>query len=299
MGASIRRLAVNFVVIVAAGTSLLVSGPTAAAPTIAKIDFPASPRTEAFGINNHRMVVGWFAEMDETGQVGTDQAFARLNRFVVKLDIPGRSATALGLNDHGEIVGFRDDGVGQGEGFKYSNGTFVPVRVPDSVHTTPRAINNRGDIVGHFGDARWRGHAFLLSGGQFTVLEPPESRGGPARAQGINDLGDIVGFYEPGGTSAVTDGFLLSNGRYTTIRVPGAMRTFPFGINNDGVIVGFYSDSAYREHGFIFRGGRFTTVDLPDRLATRIYAINDTGDFVGVYTPGVSYFSFRSHLRDW
>ena len=56
-------------------------------------------------------------------------------------------------------------------------------------------------------------------------------------------------------------GFLLSNGTFTTIDVPGAIfGTVAFGINPPGDIVGAYADSG-DVHGFLLSKGKFTTID--------------------------------------
>lgn len=55
---------------------------------------------------------------------------------------------------------------------------------------------------------------------------------------GINDLGQIVGYYEDEDHN--TNGFLYSDGTYTTINVPGASSTIPTAINDLSSIVGYY-----------------------------------------------------------
>ena len=52
-------------------------------------------------------------------------------------------------------------------------------------------------------------------------------------------------------------------GGYTTIDVPGATATFTVGVNDAGVVVGWYTDSHGTNHGFIDQGGVFTTVNDP------------------------------------
>ena len=55
---------------------------------------------------------------------------------------------------------------------------------------------------------------------------------------GINDRGDIVGAFTDSNRKG--HGFLLSNGVYTAIDVPGAAATLARGINSRGDIVGSY-----------------------------------------------------------
>jgi probable HAF family extracellular repeat protein len=55
-------------------------------------------------------------------------------------------------------------------------------------------------------------------------------------ALGINDQGQIVGAYYSGGTF---NGFLYTNGSYTTLDDPAGTNTRLSGINNAGEIVGW------------------------------------------------------------
>jgi probable HAF family extracellular repeat protein len=58
-------------------------------------------------------------------------------------------------------------------------------------------------------------------------------------------------------------GYLLDDGRFRRIEVPGATGTLPFGINNRGQIVGIFDDANGRSHGFLWERGRFRTIDAP------------------------------------
>jgi probable HAF family extracellular repeat protein len=46
-------------------------------------------------------------------------------------------------------------------------------------------------------------------------------------------------------------GFLLDQGSYTTLDVPGSSYTFATGVNASGQIVGCYIDAAGGQHGFL------------------------------------------------
>ena len=83
-------------------------------------------------------------------------------------------------------------------------------------------------------------------------------------AQGINDLGQIVGTYAD---SSGEHGFLYSHGQYTTLNDPLATAgTWAQGINNLGRIVGYYGDgSGY--HGFLDHGVQIVGADYPHALA--------------------------------
>ncbi len=91
--------------------------------------------------------------------------------------------------------------------------------------------------MGQYGFVPVKGDiGFLLSGGSYTPIDPPGSTSSSA-ATGINDAGQIVGYYFAGFSN---HGFLMSGGSYTTIDVPGATETLAAGINDADQIVGAY-----------------------------------------------------------
>src|SRR5262249_13953287 len=102
------------------------------------------------------------------------------------------------------------------------------------------------------------------------------------------------------------DGATADLATVTTIDVPGAINTFPFGINASSVIVGRYLARNNITHGFVrtaadavctvdYPGTSFTipgvtnvcTLDFPGANFTVASGINDQGDITGWYTlPG-------------
>src|SRR5262249_13398586 len=71
----------------------------------------------------------------------------------------------------------------------------------------------------------------------YTTIDDPLAGG--TEAWGINDLGQIVGFYID--ASGRTHGFLDSGGRFTTIDDPfTTTSTIAGGINDGGQVVGYY-----------------------------------------------------------
>ncbi len=112
----------------------------------------------------------------------------------------------------------------------------------------------------------------------FTTIDFPGSNG--TNALDINDFGDIVGSY-----SGQTNGFLLSGGIYTTINPSvNAVISVATGINNNGVIVGYFNDIAAvldGMQGFLFDGTTYTILNYPEATATQINGINDNGVIVG------------------
>jgi len=168
------------------------------------------------------------------------------------LDVPGASFTyAFGINDAGQIVGDYYDG-SRYHGFLLSEGQYTIIKVLSAVGTFAHGINNAGQIVGSYFDGS-RFYCFLLSDGVFTTLDAPGAASPlGTSAYGINDAGLIVGTYVVKHEDDFRSyGFLFSDGTYTTIDVPGTtMRTEAFGINNDGVLAGYFVDEQ-GVHGFL------------------------------------------------
>ena len=101
-------------------------------------------------------------------------------------------------------------------------------------------------------------------------------------ADGINASGQIVGSYIDSSENA--NGFLYSNGTWTTLDDPSAIDgTFANGINASGQIVGSYTDGSGNENGFLYSNGTWTTLDDPLGIDTTASAINNAGQIVGSY----------------
>ncbi len=88
--------------------------------------------------------------------------------------------------------------------------------------------------------------------------------------------------------SAWADAFLLSNGIFTTINVPGASGTAAAGINSLGQIVGSFADSTGR-HGFLDTNGVFTKIDFPGTTFTEPFGINNSGQIVGAFDGSIGH----------
>jgi probable HAF family extracellular repeat protein len=222
------------------------------------ISDPLGIHTEALGINNSGQIVGFYQSSDLV-----PHGFVYSNGTYTTLDVPvpgTRFTEATGINDAGQIVGvyvvgnasfgflytngsyttiqpaYGINNAGQivgtynNSGFVYSNGTYTTLNVPGSDATSATGINDSGQIVGTSIVAGPKNHGFLYDGGTFTTFSNP-SAPDDTLALGINNLDQIVGLYG-------SNGFLLSDGTYTTIAFPGSTNSIAFGINDAGQIVG-------------------------------------------------------------
>jgi probable HAF family extracellular repeat protein len=225
-------------------------------------------------------------------------------------DALGTNGTVpFGINDSGEIVGNYVDSNSVLHGFLYSNGTYTTVTDPSArtdsgfqgFGTYAHSINGSGQIVGYYVDATTNGdRGFLYSGGPngtYTTLDDPSAEQGSGVgtvAFGINDLGQIVGYYVGYYPSVSWKGFLYSggtNGTYTTLPddpsayTGGGQGAAPLAINDLGQIVGYYIDSNGNTQAFQYSNGTYTTLAVPGASGTFTVAdgINDAAQIVGYY----------------
>jgi len=200
---------------------------------------------DARGINPEGEIVGWFASADDWISHG----YLWREGNVTQFDYPDADYTiAEDINAAGDVVGFY--GLGDTEhGFLLRQGVLSTIDYPGAAFTNARGINEEGDIVGLYGNnADFSGphHGFLRSRhGTFTTINVPGSPG--SNANGINTRGQIVGTCR-----GFPFGFLLSQGKYTTFQIGGAIGAAPIKITPDGQhIVGAYRDDQGSTHGFV------------------------------------------------
>jgi hypothetical protein len=76
--------------------------------------------------------------------------------------------------------------------------------------------------------------------------------------------------------------------KFKAVKIPGSTVVEPGGINNAGVSVGFYTDTAGADHGYILDGKKLTTLDDPNAAAGTTEGSNLNPDgaisVVGFYT---------------
>jgi hypothetical protein len=162
---------------------------------------------------------------------------------------------------------------------------------------TAFGINSAGNVVGGNGTNAF----FLPNGGSLQTLTTPATA---INAFGINDKGNIVGQFTSGGN---TPGFILpsiASNTFTTINQPTGITSDVInaqGINNNGLVVGFYLGNDGQVHGFTATapaspGGSVTATAVTDPVIpanpmepgatfvfSQILGIDDLGLAVGYF----------------
>jgi hypothetical protein len=197
-----------------------------------------------------------------------------------------------GINNGGVTVGFWVDGAGDNLGFIDVNGQFttaVDPLAPALGGATPvteqfLGVNDLNQAAGFYNDAKGNAHGFVYDAatGGFTAVTVTGATS--VIATGINDRGQISGFFTKGG---VTEGFIDVNGTITTLAGPaGATDVQALGLNDNGLVVGSYVDGSGNTDGFVYNTetATYTTVIDPNANGmTVVNGINDQGQLAGFY----------------
>ncbi len=209
------------------------------------IDVPVSGArsTNVFGINARGDIVGSWVD---GGGVQHGFHWPAHGPFTV-INGPGAIRTlARGINAAGDIVGYYDTADKRHGFLLRRDGVFSTIDLngtqgPPPNGTFTQWINARGDLVGSFFDGSV--HGFLMTDDQVTQLDVPFPGAINTNAPGLNDRGDIVGFYTVGGRQVA---FRRDrHGNYASLDAPTltpASSTLAIGVNTPGDIVGQYTD---------------------------------------------------------
>jgi probable HAF family extracellular repeat protein len=115
-----------------------------------------------------------------------------------------------------------------------------------------------------------------------TIDAPGGSKGTLILA--INNKEDMTGIYFD--DVDVSHAFLLSDGNFLPIDVPGAVYVFPTGINDLKQITGLFETVDQLTHGFFIDGSNVTVLDFPGAFTTHATGINNAAEIVGFYDVG-------------
>jgi len=161
-------------------------------------------KAAGFWIDNNAHEHGFVVELDF--QSPSNSKFIEIPPST----FPGAVATqASGITDHDDVCGFWTDANGNNHGFfgrlGHEVSTFnVRVHGMTATSTSPFGCNDNGEVVGSFTDISGNVHGFLFVEGRFFQFDAPGSSQTAAFGvmgtfiNGVNDRGDIVGFFSDG-----------------------------------------------------------------------------------------------------
>jgi PEP-CTERM motif len=158
---------------------------------------------QALGINNSAETVGYYAPT--VGGFPGDVAYSQEGGVFTDINhlLPTNvNSQAVGINSTATpwIVGFYQTTDTTSTGFVDEGGVITTIDPFGSTFTQALGVKDLGEIVGSYVDAGGVQHGYIDNGGVFTSFDPPGSLISTT-INGVNDKGDIVGFY----TSATGD----------------------------------------------------------------------------------------------
>jgi hypothetical protein len=274
--------------------------------TFQTVSFTGDTFTELLGINDASKIVGFHgAATNLSFTLDLPSTFTPITITGVKTP-PANTVTlvptqtdAVGINNADQVVGFVTDNVPvMSGGTTLAAGTtrgFIDNGNVFSLIVAPGTDNDVGQIVGYSsldpaGMTLQLAYVYneitktfdFLDNATHTATLPANVN---SQATGIDNAGDVVGFFMP--TTTTSDGFLFSGGKLTTLQFPGSTFSQALGINNKGQVVGFYTMTPLALHtaSSIAMGStlRLTyPVRLPPRSTGSMTLIRSSGSILRV-----------------
>jgi len=232
-------------------------------------------QTQAIGINNRTFpdIVGFYTD----NATGFTHGFLDANGTQFPVDDPAGSPpnvatpvqNLLGINDSGKAAGFWTDNNGKEHGFVVELNTqsltaLKFIEIPPSIFagavaTQASDITDKDTVCGFWTDNAGNNHGFFGPLGQRyspVNVHIPNVTVTSTSPFGCNDKGEIVGSFTD--SAGNVHGFLFANRRFHQFDAPGSSQTAAFGVmgtfingvNDEGDIVGFFSDGT-KVNGFL------------------------------------------------
>lgn len=167
---------------------------------------------QLLGVNNNNIAAGFY--VDGAG-ISHGYIYNIGTIAFTPITLPGSfnavNVTATGVNNAGVISGFYVDAAGNTHGFIDNAGTFLSIDDPNEGMTAPTntmllGLNNNDQFVGSFVDMNGETQGLLFNSffDVFATISDPNASATAAfmvngtTINGINDQGDLVGFYSNG-----------------------------------------------------------------------------------------------------
>ena len=155
---------------------------------------------QLLGVNDFDIAVGFY--IDTAGAMHGYVYGIAGGFFSLNIDDPNGvgTTTAAAINNRDQIAGFYvDTATGVTHGFFESGGVFKTIDAPGVTATSLLGLNNFGIAVGFDSDTAMQMHGIICNvvTAKCQTLDDPNGIG-TTTFDGLNDLGQIVGFYVNG-----------------------------------------------------------------------------------------------------
>ncbi len=196
----------------------------------------------------------------------------------------------LGINNEGHIVGYAGSGSPSdpSQGYviypPYAKENYRSIIYPRALGTVATAINNKKNIAGFYAEKGDKTLAFSYTGGIWTSYRDPKARGdgGTTKILGLNDSGVGVGFYQLGSASGSFE-VNIARDNFQGLNPRGGSDAIAAGINSNGDIVGYLTESSGTVAGFLRKNGTYTNFSYPGSASTEFLAVTAHDYIVGSY----------------
>jgi hypothetical protein len=164
---------------------------------------------QLLGVNDHNVAVGFYIDANGNSEAYSyNVAGANFAAITLPTGFNAVMTTATGINNAGVISGFYVDTNRNVHGFLDNAGTFSSFDDPSGAgdNTSFLGLNNEGEVVGSYLDSMGvtNGFTFNYLTNTWTTVDDPNASATPAfdvtgtTINGVNDLGQLVGFYSDG-----------------------------------------------------------------------------------------------------
>lgn len=179
-----------------------------------QVNFPASspaspPVDQLLGVNDSDIAVGFYN--DSIGNAHGYKYNIRTHHFSTVSIAGAVSLSATGINNHGDVCGFFNTATGPVTGFLLTRGGHLYTFAESGTNLTTQAfgVNDRDEVVGAVtNNGTMATYGFTWTPGHgFRKVNDPAGIGSTV-INGVNDAGDLVGFYT--GTKGNVNGLLAT-----------------------------------------------------------------------------------------
>jgi uncharacterized membrane protein len=209
------------------------------------------------------------------------------------LDAGSVSLIAQGINSYGQVVGnYSSSGVSRGFIYDLHTAVRTDFAFSGTSNMAPRAINDQGQIAGWLTFSGGLEQAWIGTAAGYQLL--PGIAGQHTVGEGINNLGQVVGFYTDPELGGQSPGFISS-----PAVLPGAPGADPHVYTFSTTVVAdapIFIDPLVAV-GYSYKTGagdpRFKTVSLPAGIGDNQYEIVVLGQHF--FVAGNEIFDFTAH----